>query len=169
MIRAYLTLAALLAALTLIVPPAAAQQPSPAQDPARIAAAKELFIASGQVTQFDTVINTMTIGLAGVFKKQHPSHAQEIDNVMKAMAEKFIARKSEVIDQVAPLYAERFTAEELRDIAGFYKTPVGRKLVAEQPEIMQQSMTIGMQWGRRIGQEVDKEFRRELKSRGVPI
>jgi len=146
-----------------------AQQRAPAADPARIAAAKELFIASGQDAQFDTVINAVTRNLGGLFKQQQPGHGRTIDEVTAAMAAKFIARKSEMMDAIAPLYAERFTVAELAEVTAFYRTPVGRKLTATQPEIMQQSMQLGMQWGQRIGHEVEQGFRRELKSRGVPI
>lgn len=149
--------------------PVLAQQKSPASDPARVAAAKEMFAASGQDAQFDIVITTMTQGLGRMFKQQQPAHARTIDEAIATMAAKFRARKAEVIEMIAPLYAEKFSAEELKYIADFYRTPIGRKLVAAQPELTQKSMLMGMQWGQRIGQEVEQELRRELKGRGVPI
>jgi hypothetical protein len=36
----------------------------------------------------------------------------------------------------ADIYAQRFTAKELKELLAFYRTPVGRKLASKLPEIM---------------------------------
>src|SRR5262249_17604890 len=36
----------------------------------------------------------------------------------------------------ADIYAQRFTAKELKELIAFYRTPVGRKLASKLPEIM---------------------------------
>jgi len=40
------------------------------------------------------------------------------------------------------IYAETFTAKELRGLVQFYESPVGKKFIEKQPEIMQRSMQI---------------------------
>lgn len=40
------------------------------------------------------------------------------------------------------IYAETFTADELKGIIDFYKTPVGKKFIEKQPEMMEKSMRI---------------------------
>mgnify|MGYP000026482672 CR=1 FL=1 len=50
-----------------------------------------------------------------------------------------------VVDKVAALYEERFTEDELIDLIAFYKTPLGRKILAEQSGIMEEGMKIGME------------------------
>ena len=47
--------------------------------------------------------------------------------------------KSELIN----LYAESFTAEELRDLTNFYKTPTGQKAIIKMPELMARGAQIG--------------------------
>ena len=154
----------------LLAAPASAQQKSPAAvDPAGVAAAKELLIAMGSMQQFEVAINTMSKGMAQAFKQQAPSKGKEIDEVMDLMATKFNARKTEVLGMVAPLYAEKFTVQELTEIGAFYKTPIGQKMIATQPEILQRSMQLGMAWGQSIGKEVEAEARQELKKRGVDL
>jgi uncharacterized protein len=162
--------AALLCAALLVAAPALAQQkaPTPA-DPAAVAAAKDLLLAMGSMKQFEIAINTMSRGMANEFKKQLPAKGKEIDDVMELMAAKFNARKDEMLTLVAPLYAEKFTVAELTEIGAFYKTPIGQKMIATQPEILQRSMQIGMAWGATIGKEVEAEARKELKKRGVDL
>ena len=164
-IKAFVVAFALLMAL-----PAIAQQKAPtAADSAGVTAAKDLLIAMGSMKQFEVAINTMSKGMAQAFKQQAPAKGKEIDDVMALMATKFNSRKEEVLGMVAPLYAEKFTVQELTEIGAFYKTPIGQKMIATQPEILQRSMQLGMAWGQTIGQEVEKEAREELKKRGVEL
>lgn len=148
---------------------ASAQQKTPAADPAGVVAAKDLLVAMGSMRQFEVAINTMSKGMAQAFKQQAPAKSKEIDEVMDLMATKFNARKEEVLSMVAPLYAEKFTVEELTEIGAFYKTPIGQKMIATQPEILQRSMQVGLVWGQNIGKEVEAEARQELKKRGVDL
>jgi uncharacterized protein len=148
---------------------AALAQKAPAADPAAITAAKDLMQALGIEAQFETVIETMTKGMSQALRQKQPGKAKEIDEVMTKLAAKFRSRKTDVIDMTAPLYAEKFTIAELKEIGAFYKTPIGQKMLKTQPEIMQRSMQMGMVWGQKIGQEVEAEAREELKKRGIDL
>jgi len=43
------------------------------------------------------------------------------------------------------------------------------KFASVQPKILRESMTLGQQWGQRIGAEFAEEARRELKRRGIDL
>jgi len=47
--------------------------------------------------------------------------------------------------QIIDIYAEVFTASELKDINNFYATPTGKKTVKEMPELMVRGGQIGVQ------------------------
>ncbi len=49
----------------------------------------------------------------------------------------------EMIEAVVPLYASRFTVGEIEQIAAFYRSPVGAKMLAATPQIVNESMQIG--------------------------
>lgn len=53
------------------------------------------------------------------------------------------ALMDEMMAETAKLYARHFTAPELRQIAAFYKTPVGAKMVAAMPQLSADSMQMG--------------------------
>ena len=42
----------------------------------------------------------------------------------------------ELLDDCAKVYARHFTAEELTELAAFYGTPLGQKLIATQPVLI---------------------------------
>ena len=66
----------------------------------------------------------------------------------------------------AILYSSNFSAEELRAVTAFYKTPVGQKYLQKQPALAQQSMTVGQQFGQSIAADLQKRMIEELRKKG---
>ena len=63
-------------------------------------------------------------------------------------------------------YATHFTEPELKDILAFYKSPAGKKLLDEQPKIVDASMKFAQDWANKLSDEVVAKMREELKKRG---
>ena len=158
-------LATALFAIVAALAPVEAQAP----DAERLAAAKELMQIAGVAKQFDEVMPVLAQRLGESFVVVAPDKADLIREVFAQMAVKFVDRKGELIDQIAGLYAEKLTLEDLTAIMGFYKSPVGAKFIAVQPEMARQSMALGQRWGAQIGREIEAEARRELKKRGIDL
>ena len=83
--------------------------------------------------------------------------------------DRFTARaRAEVrvlVDSLAPIYARRFTGAELQQLVGFYESPVGRHIVVEQGNIVEESQQLGVRWGTRLGAAIAVE----LANEGKPI
>ena len=158
-----------LAFLALAWPAAASVAQAQAPDPERLAAAKEMMEASRVDRQFAQVIPLLLDHLKESFSRVAPERREIIENVFEQMQSKFVSRRSELLDEIAVLYAQRLEAAEMWAVAKFYRSPVGSKLIDVQPEIMQESILAGQRWGARIGQVIEEEARRELKRRGVDL
>src|SRR5215831_6951697 len=61
-------------------------------------------------------------------------------------------KAEELVDRIVPIYAEHFTTDDVNALIQFYKTPIGRKLVAETPGLMRECMAVGQEWGREVGE-----------------
>jgi len=158
--------------VTVVLFCAAIGQPALAQQrasPEAMDAARALIEVTGAASQFDQALPLMIAPLTKAFVALAPDRAGEIRELMAEMIKRFSARKSELIDQIAGIYAEKMTIEDMREIAKFYQSDVGRRMVEAQPEIMRQSIIAGQSWGQRIGAEIDAEMRRELKKRGIDL
>jgi hypothetical protein len=88
---------------------------------------------------------------------------------MQMVTERFSARKSEMLEIVAGIYADKLTETEMRTLTAFFSEGAGAAFVARQPEIVQESMTAGQNWGAKIGLEIEQEIRREFNKRGIKI
>ena len=67
----------------------------------------------------------------------------------------------DLIEQIIPLYDKYYTLEDLRAINDFYGSPVGRKVMATLPQIMQEGSAIGQAWAAMAYE------RAEIKARNV--
>ena len=149
--------------------PLEAQKVAPAADPARVASAKEMMVAAGVAKQFDAIMPLIFNQMQGLFLQQHPKQQKELKDIFDAVLARMSARKQELIDEIALLYAQRLTVEELKEITRFYSSGVGAKFIELQPEIAGQSAAIGQRWGQKLGAEVEQEVRREAKKRGLDL
>ena len=159
---------ALLIAATILAVLAGASS-AQAPDKARVAAAKQMMELAGSAAQFDQVMPLMSQQMSQAFKNLAPGSATEIDDVFRQLVPRFVARKGELLDQIAGLYATEMTLDELNAIVAFYKSPAGLKFASVQPKILRESMALGQQWGQKIGAEFADEARRELKKRGIDL
>jgi hypothetical protein len=54
-----------------------------------------------------------------------------------------------MVDAAASVYANNFTADELREIEAFYSRPAGKKFLERSQAIAQQTTQVGEQTGRK--------------------
>jgi Uncharacterized protein conserved in bacteria len=76
-------------------------------------------------------------------------------------------RLVELSDEVAKLYATNFTEPELKAILAFYQSPAGKKLLTQQPKVVDASMNFAQGWANKLSDEVIGKMREELKKRGL--
>ena len=157
-----LVVTALLAAMT-----ANAQAPQPS--PTAIAAAKELIEAKGSTNIFDPVVPGVIETAKNMFLRTNPSLSKDLNDVAAVLRNEFAAKRTEIANEVARTYAQRFTEQELKDAVAFYKTPLGKKITTEEPRILEQSMTNVQTWAERFSDEVVARVRAEMKKRGHNI
>ena len=71
------------------------------------------------------------------------------------------AAGADLINALVPIYDRYFTESEIKDLIKFYESPVGKKMVLNQPLILKDSMTVGQNWGMKIGQEIVEDLQKE--------
>lgn len=71
----------------------------------------------------------------------------------------FIAgvRTEDMTDQIVPIYARYFTAQEVEQLILFHRSPLGQKVIGATPAIMKECMTAGQEWGRGLAERAMRE------------
>jgi hypothetical protein len=146
-------------------PAAHAQKPSPAA----LATAKELIASTQAATVFNPLIAGVVEQAKLLFLQQNPALGKDLNEIAEQLRNELTPRFSELSDEMALLYAMHFTEPELKAILTFYQSPVGKKLLVEQPTVVDSSMRFAQDWANKLSDQVIAKMRDELKKRGHPM
>lgn len=117
---------------------------------------KTMFKVTGSEETYRTVIKQMFT----MFKEQYSN----VEEKTWVELEKEFQKTSinDLVRMLAPVYVKYLNQEELRELIDFYSSPVGKKIAQSTPLITQESMQIGQEWGKKIGEE----FVQKMKKKG---
>ena len=143
-------------------PPTAAGAEQPI-DPATAAAARDLFDAMQFPDLMQKTIAQMRVAIPAMLKQSGTAAINSNSQLSDEQKQQALARLDgelpkmvaaidglfndpKLLDDlmmgITPLYARHFTVAELHQIAAFYRTPVGTKLLTTMPQLMQETMQI---------------------------
>jgi uncharacterized protein len=152
-------------ALSVSVDAARAQQTSPGA----LAAAKELLKVKGADATWLSLVRGVVERARVVFTQANPMLGKDLNEVAAKLSTEYSPRSAELLDDVAKLYTTRFTEQELKDAVAFYKSPLGRKLLVEEPKVLEQTMKDAQAWADKLSEEVIAKMRGEMRKRGHEI
>jgi hypothetical protein len=136
--------------------------------PARIAAARDLLDVVGVTRQMDGMVSAMSQGFSQGAGSANPAVGKKLSGEFDAMMRKLLVYKEQMISDVAVLYAQTFTADEMKTVADFYRTGPGAKFIAKTPELMQKGAAIGMKYSQKIIDDMRKAEPGRLPPVGEP-
>jgi uncharacterized protein len=154
--------------------PALAQQPAaPPQlkpaSPAAIAAAKEILTMKNVSAMYANAIPSIVQRTRDSLMQNNLNYQKDLSEVAVTVAQTLAGREKEIGEQMAKIYASDFTEQELQGLVAFYKSPLGQKLLAEEPHAISSSIAYMNQWAQTFSEEVNGHFRAEMRKRGKEI
>ena len=155
-------LAALTVTLVAFGTAAHAQQPSAAA----IQTAKDIVTVTGATALFNPLIPGVIEQAKNLFLQQNPGLGKDLNEIALKMRTDLAPRFEELTSEVAKLYAAHFTEAELKELLAFYKSPVGAKLITEQPKVGEDGLKFAQDWANQLSDKVIANMRDELKKRG---
>lgn len=113
---------------------------------------QKLFKISGTEETYQVAIKQMFT----IFKQQYSN----IDESTWKDLEKEFGQTSllELTKMLVPVYSKHLSLEDLKELIIFYESPVGKKYAKSTPLIMKESMEVGQEWGRKIGEKFAKKM-----------
>jgi len=158
-------------ALGLSLSAAHAQAPAPLKPgtPAAIAAAKELLAMKNVSAMYASAVPNIVQRTKDTLLQNNLNYQKDLNEVAVVVAQALAGREKDIGEQMAKIYASDFTEQELKEIVAFYKTPVGQKLLSTEPKSIAASMQYMNQWAQSFAEEVNGQFRAEMRKRGKEI
>ena len=161
--RILLGVAALVVAATISSAPIRADEITPSH----MAAALETVHSAKASKGFDNVLPLLSEKVQNQIIRLRPDLYKQITDVVQQQALKLVARRADLDNDVARIWAGAFTEEELKSITAFYKSPAGLKFVDVGPKVIGDSLQAVKGWSDRVGEELLEKSRAELKKQGV--
>ena len=140
----------------------AAAQPSAAA----VALARDIVETKGALNMFDSVIVGVIEYHKSVLLQSNPNLQKDLNEVSTRLSAEFAPRRANVHAEIARAYASRFTEQELKEILAFYKTPLGKKLIVEEPKGVDEATKRVDEWANKFSEEVLTRIRAEMKKKG---
>jgi hypothetical protein len=164
-----LSVAAALALGCLALSGAANAQAPAVPTAAAIATAKELVSLKGGASMFDPLVPGVIESAKNSLVPTNPQLQQQLNEVAMQLRKEYDPKRAEILNEVAKVYAQRFTEVELKEIVAFYRTPIGKKMLTEEPLALDQSLKMAQAWATRFSDEVLERFRAEMKKKGYNL
>jgi uncharacterized protein len=157
-------------------PPASAQQPAPPPaaplkpvSPSALQAAKDLLAVKNVSQVFSGAVPNIIERAKAQLLGNNLSYQKDLNEVALTIAQQAAGKEKEIGEQMAKIYANDFTEQELKDLTAFYKSPLGQKVLSQEPKSIQASMGFMNQWAQSFGESVVAQFRAEMAKRGKPL
>ena len=147
-------------ALTLVSPAAFAA------DSPNAALAKQMLEVTHATTVFMPLIPGVVEQARLLYMQQNPALGKDLGEIASKVRADLQPRFAELIDDLAKIYADAFSEQEMKDIIAFYQTPAGKKLLDQQPRLVDASMSFAGTWANKLSEEVIGRMRDELIKRG---
>ncbi|MEY3084055.1 MAG: hypothetical protein RL037_235 [Bacteroidota bacterium] len=114
---------------------------------------KQMMLSSGGADAYDAAITQMFT----MYQQQFPNVPA---NFWNEFEQEFMKTSmDELVTLIAPVYANHLSSQDLDQIIAFYATPAGKKLSSSQGAITTESMSVGQEWGVRLGEKVGKKLK----------
>ena len=116
----------------LLLAPAQAQS---AKSDAEVAA-RELVDTIKLADRFKILLPTIFKTLKPAIVQNRADVERDYDALVPLLTQRMTARFDELESSIVLIYADNFTADELRELVAFYKTPTGQKFLEKTPLVM---------------------------------
>jgi uncharacterized protein len=142
--------------------PNAAHQPSQAA----VLMAKQILEIKHADSIFEPLVRGVVIKTRDFFMQTNFMWGKDLNEVADNLMKQYSARSGEILNDAARIYASHFTEPELKQLLTFYQSPLGQKVISEEPKAADESMALAGSWADKLSEEVIGKMRAEMKKRG---
>ncbi|OJF93441.1 DUF2059 domain-containing protein [Pararhizobium antarcticum] len=143
---------------TVMVPTLQAQDVTEEQSKA----ARAAIAAIGATNGFDNILPNLAERLKNTMIQSSPNYQELIVKTVDEKAIALAARRSDLENEAAAIYAKTFTVEELNAIATFYNSPAGKKLLNDGPIASREMVKAADIWASGVSRDLNAEASKEI-------
>jgi hypothetical protein len=152
--------------------PAYAQTAPPSQpaqeiSPDQLALARKYVDLTDKVDIFGTTVAETAAQTLNQILKTNPGMSDQATDAVTDVVKQYKGQRAQLMDQIARIYAQNFTVDELQQYVNFYGSPAGQKLATTNFDINQQLQKVMELFSLNLKTEFFARVRADLKLKGV--
>ncbi|MDN2567679.1 DUF2059 domain-containing protein [Aquibium sp. A9E412] len=127
-------------------------------------AARAAIDAVNATDEFDSVLPQAAQALKAELIQKNPNLVELINATVDENALALAARRADLEREAAMAYARVFSEAELQEIATFYNSPTGAKLLQDGPIVTREVMQAAEIWQRGIARDLAQNVAQQLEA-----
>lgn len=131
-------------------------------------AARKAISSIHATDQFDTFLPSTSRELKNELMRKDPNLEKVISDTVDEQALELVPRRAALEKEAARAYAKHFTEDELKQIADFYSSETGKKLLKDGPAAMADTMEAYDIWRQGIAQDLAVNVGKALNIKEAP-
>jgi hypothetical protein len=143
--------------------PVSAQTPP---SPAAVALAREILQVKGSFVLFEPLVPGVVEEAKNALLQTNINLGKQLNEVAGDVRAELGPRVEQLKQDVAKMYAERFTEQELKDALAFFKSPLGKKILEQEPQFVDQSLDYAQNWANQLSDEALTKIRAGMRKKG---
>ncbi|SJZ88364.1 DUF2059 domain-containing protein [Consotaella salsifontis] len=128
-----------------------------------LAAARQAIEAIQATDGFDNILLNAATQIKAELITNNPNLQTQISDMVDDSALKIAGRRADLENEVARVYAKLFTEQELGEIATFYSSDTGKKLLKQGPMAARETMQAADVWAKGIIRDLRKAAQDGMK------
>ncbi|SFJ77664.1 DUF2059 domain-containing protein [Bradyrhizobium sp. Gha] len=135
--------------------------------PAAMDAARSLAVTLKVADQYKSLLPGILLRLRPILSQDRPEIERDFDAAVPAILEANQSKyDNSMIEGAAALYAKIFSADELRDIDAFYRSPAGQKYIEKSHELSEINQKLSDEISRQATDEMKERITQSLREKG---
>jgi hypothetical protein len=127
---------------------------------------KELHELDDALKGFDASLKRSIDG----FRKQKPNIPDTVwDAAIEDARQEFVALLPDLEEPIIAIYDANYTADEIKQLLAFYRSPIGQKVIAQSSQIEEQTTAVAKVLGERLRPRISERIRQRAKEKGYDL
>ncbi len=130
-------------------------------------AARKAMVATGATERLDNILPGVAARVKTTLIQNRPDIEAEISATVDEVAITLAGRRGSLEEEVAKIYTQMFSEEELETITVFFSSETGNKFLSQTPFLFRSIDQASAVWSRGIARDLTKEVGDKMREKGL--
>ena len=129
-------------------------------------AGRDVVVLSGLGDSFDAIYREFRERVSQTVGTTRPEVRKDMEQVIESLRPEAEKKKQEIVASAAYIFAKRMSEADLKEVAAFFRSPVGQRYNAMRPGAIDEIFALLQPWSVQTSNFLFDRFSEEMRKRG---